>query len=51
VLVWEVAEHRLVYVVQRPEHANGVRKITYIDPDGNEIDTAPSRHLLTRMKL
>ena len=68
--VWELAEHRLVYVVQRPEHAghathtiivddldtveagtaerglqqakreaydNGVRKITYIDPDGNEI--------------
>jgi hypothetical protein len=67
--VWELAEHRLVYVVQRPEHAghamltiivddldtlvagiaergleparqeaydNGVRKITYIDPDGNE---------------
>ncbi len=68
--VWELAEQRLVYVVQRPEHAghamhtiivddldtveagiggrgleppkreaydNGVRKITYIDPDGNEI--------------
>ena len=68
--VWELAEHRLVYVVQRPEYAghamhtiivddldtveagaaerglqpakreaydNGVRKITYIDPDGNEI--------------
>jgi predicted enzyme related to lactoylglutathione lyase len=68
--VWQLAEHRLVYVVQRPEHAghamhtvivedldtlvaqiaqrglepatreaygNGVRKITYIDPDGNEI--------------
>lgn len=68
--VWELAEHRLVYVVQRPEHAghamhaiivddldaleaemaergldpakrdtysNGVRKITYVDPDGNEI--------------
>jgi hypothetical protein len=68
--VWELAEHRLVYVVQRPEHAghamltvivddldslvagtaqrglepakreaypNGVRKITYADPDGNEI--------------
>ncbi len=68
--VWELAEHRLVYVVQRPEHAghamhtvivddldsvqagaagrglepakreaydNGARKITYIDPDGNEI--------------
>jgi predicted enzyme related to lactoylglutathione lyase len=68
--VWELAEHRLVYVVERPEHAghamhtiivndldtveagiagrgleaakreaydNGVRKVTYIDPDGNEI--------------
>jgi len=68
--VWELAEHRLVYIVQRPEHAghamhtiivddldtlvagiaqrglepakreaypNGVRKITYADPDGNEI--------------
>jgi catechol 2,3-dioxygenase-like lactoylglutathione lyase family enzyme len=68
--VWELAEHRLVYVVRRPEHAghalhtvlvddldarvgeatarglepakreaygNGVRKVTYVDPDGNEI--------------
>ena len=68
--VWELAEHRYVYVVQMPEHAgharslffvddleaviaqiagrglapaeqetlsNGVRKITYRDPDGNEI--------------
>ena len=68
--VWELAEHRLVYVVERPEHAghamhtlivddldtveagiagrgleaakreaydNGVRKVTYIDPDGDEI--------------
>ena len=68
--VWELAEHRLVYIVQRPEHAghamhtlivddldsqvngiaqrglepaqretypNGARKITYVDPDGNEI--------------
>jgi catechol 2,3-dioxygenase-like lactoylglutathione lyase family enzyme len=68
--VWELAEHRYVYVVQRPEHAghamhtiivedldavmaeagrrglepakretygNGVRKTTYVDPDGNEI--------------
>lgn len=68
--VWELAEYRLVYIVQRPEHAghavhtiivddldtlvagiaqrglepatretypNGVRKITYADPDGNEI--------------
>ncbi|MEM8535653.1 MAG: VOC family protein [Chloroflexota bacterium] len=68
--VWELAEHRYVYIEQRPEHAghgkhtifvddldavvvqitergltpaqretysNGVRKITYCDPDGNEI--------------
>ena len=68
--VWELAEHRSLYIVQRPEHAghalhtlivddldgqvagiaqrglapaqretyaNGVRKITYADPDGNEI--------------
>jgi hypothetical protein len=68
--VWELAEHRFVYIVQQPEHAghalqtifvddldtrveamsgrglepakretysNGVRKITYRDPDGNEI--------------
>jgi catechol 2,3-dioxygenase-like lactoylglutathione lyase family enzyme len=68
--VWELAEHRYVYIEQRPEHAghgkhtvfvddldavvaqitgrgldpaqretysNGVRKITYRDPDGNEL--------------
>ncbi|OLF15101.1 VOC family protein [Actinophytocola xanthii] len=68
--VWALAEHCLVYVVRRPEHAghalltlmvddldsrvagvaergvepenretygNGVRKITYVDPEGNEI--------------
>lgn len=68
--VWELAEHRYVYIVQLPEHAgharhtvfvddldarvaqaaergvepanretysNGVRKVTYRDPDGNEI--------------
>jgi hypothetical protein len=68
--VWELAEHRYVYIVQQPEHAgharhtlfvddfdalvtqiadrgldpvrretyaNGVRKATYRDPDGNEI--------------
>lgn len=68
--VWELAEHRYVYVVWQPEHAgharhtlfvadldalvariaarglepsqretyaNGVRKITYRDADGNEI--------------
>ncbi|WP_067888592.1 VOC family protein [Nocardia vaccinii] len=68
--VWQIAEERLIYIVQRPEHAghsmvtlivddldarvteasrrgvepakretydNGVRKITYYDPDGNEI--------------
>lgn len=68
--VWELAEHRFVYVVREPEHAgharlmifvddldrvvgeaagrgleparretyeNEVRKITYVDPDGNEF--------------
>jgi predicted enzyme related to lactoylglutathione lyase len=68
--VWQLAEHRFVYIVQRPEHAghaintilvedldtlmaeaaergleparqetygDGVRKTTYVDPDGNEI--------------
>ena len=68
--VWELAEHRYLYIEQRPGHAghgkhtlfvadidavidqiaergldpaeqetygNGVRKITYRDPDGNEI--------------
>lgn len=68
--VWELAEHRYLYIVQRPEHAghamhtlfvadldaltaqiadrglapaeeasylSGVRKITFRDPDGNEI--------------
>jgi predicted enzyme related to lactoylglutathione lyase len=68
--VWELAEHRYLYIIQQPEHAgharqtvfvddldavvrqiaeqgleparqetygNGVRKITYRDPDGNEI--------------
>jgi catechol 2,3-dioxygenase-like lactoylglutathione lyase family enzyme len=68
--VWEVADHRFLYVDVRPEHAghamhtvfvddfdarlraiadrglepderetyeNGVRKATYLDPDGNEI--------------
>jgi catechol 2,3-dioxygenase-like lactoylglutathione lyase family enzyme len=68
--VWEVAEHRFVYIELRPGHAghamhtifvddldavlaetaqrglepanletysNGVRKATYVDPDGNEM--------------
>ena len=68
--VWELAEHRYVFIEQRPEHAgharhlvfvddldtlvthlaqrgltptdqetypNGVRKIAYRDPDGNEF--------------
>src|SRR5829696_642667 len=68
--VWELAEHRYMYIVQQPEHAgharhtlfvadldalvaqvaerglepvewetyaNGVRKITYRDRDGNEL--------------
>src|SRR3954453_19824538 len=71
--VWEVAEHRYVYVEVRPEHAghamhplfvddldarvdavagtglepaeretypNGVRKVIYRDPDGNELGLA-----------
>ena len=29
--VWELAEHRFVFIEVRPEHA------TYRDPDGNEI--------------
>jgi predicted enzyme related to lactoylglutathione lyase len=68
--VWELAEHRSMFIEHRPEHAghamhtvfvddfdslvdeiaqrgldpakretysNGVRKATYVDPDGNEI--------------
>lgn len=68
--VWELAEHRSLYVAERPDHAghamhtiivddldalmagtsrrglepatretypNGVRKTTYVDPEGNEI--------------
>jgi len=68
--VWQLAEHRFLYVVERPQdaghavhtlfvddldavaaeiagrgvepaegetYANGVRKLTYRDPDGNEI--------------
>lgn len=68
--VWELAEHRFVFIEVRPQHAghamhtlfvddldalvseiagrgiqpagretysNGVRKVTYWDPDGNEI--------------
>jgi catechol 2,3-dioxygenase-like lactoylglutathione lyase family enzyme len=68
--VWELAEHRWLYIVVRPEHAghavhtvlvddldarvrgitdrgieaaereaypNGVRKVVYRDPDGNEV--------------
>ena len=68
--VWELAEHRYLYIVELPEHAghalhtvfvddlderlesigargiepasqerygNGVRKVIYRDPDGNEI--------------
>jgi catechol 2,3-dioxygenase-like lactoylglutathione lyase family enzyme len=68
--VWELAEHRYLFIVRQPEHAgharltlfvddldaltaqvaargldpalsetyaNGVRKTTYRDPDGNEI--------------
>jgi hypothetical protein len=35
--VWELAEHRYVYIVERESYSNGVRKITYRDADGNEI--------------
>jgi|ERR1700754_4102774 predicted enzyme related to lactoylglutathione lyase len=68
--VWELAEHRMVYIVQRPdraghcvvtaivgdldgelaeiagrgltpateeEYGGGVRKMTFVDPDGNEF--------------
>jgi catechol 2,3-dioxygenase-like lactoylglutathione lyase family enzyme len=68
--VWELAEHRFLYIEHKPDHAghalhtlfvddldervagisgrglepalretydNGVRKVTYRDPDGNEI--------------
>jgi len=68
--VWQLAEHRFVFIERRPQHAghamhtvfvddfdtrvvgiaerglesakretysNGVRKATYLDPDGNEI--------------
>jgi predicted enzyme related to lactoylglutathione lyase len=68
--VWELAEHRSLFIVEQPEHAghamhtlfvddldamvaeiaargiqpaqretysNGVRKVTYRDPDGNEV--------------
>ena len=68
--VWELAEHRFIFIEQRPERAgharhlvfvddldalvariaergltpaeqetyeNGVRKVTYRDPDGNEV--------------
>ncbi|MFI7540344.1 VOC family protein [Actinoplanes sp. NPDC049599] len=69
--VWDLADHRAVFIEQRPEHAgharhtlfvddletvvagiagrglepadretygNGVRKVSYRDPDGNKID-------------
>jgi catechol 2,3-dioxygenase-like lactoylglutathione lyase family enzyme len=71
--VWDLAEHRSLFILERPEHAghamhtilvddldatvgeitsrgiepaeretysNGVRKVTYRDPDGNEIGFA-----------
>jgi hypothetical protein len=73
--VWELAEHRCLYIVQQPVHAghtrltlfverleallanvtgrglptteseaysNGVRKVTYCDPDGNEVGSGES---------
>jgi catechol 2,3-dioxygenase-like lactoylglutathione lyase family enzyme len=74
--VWEIAEHRFIYIVERPDHAghaihtlfvddvdataaeisgrgidpdrretyeNGVQKLTYRDPDGNEIGYGGAR--------
>jgi predicted enzyme related to lactoylglutathione lyase len=74
--VWELAEHRSIFVEQRPEHAgdarhlifvddldalvaqiakrglvpvdretypNGVRKVTYRDPEGNEFGFGGAR--------
>ena len=43
--VWTVTERRYLYVELEPEHAghamvrypNGVRKVIYRDPDGNEV--------------
>ena len=76
--VWEVGDHRWVYIDVRPEHAghamhtifvddldpfiegiggrglepadretyaNGVRKVIYRDPDGNEIGVGADRRL------
>jgi len=83
--VWELAEHRYVYIVEQPEHAghtritvfvedldalvagirerglesttresypNGVRKVSYRDPDGNEIGFggAPKRRTDSRTR-
>jgi hypothetical protein len=83
--VWELAEHRYVYIVEQPEDAgharltvlvedldalvagigarglvstmresypNGVQKITYRDPDGNEIGFggAPKRRTRPRTR-
>jgi hypothetical protein len=75
--VWEVAEHRFVFIDQRPDHAgytrhllfvddldtvvadvaarglepakretysNGVRKVTYVDLDGNEFELGGAGH-------
>jgi predicted enzyme related to lactoylglutathione lyase len=75
--VWELAEHRFLFIVERPDHAghathtlfvddlealvaeitgrgidpvrretyaNGVRKATYRDPDGNELGLGGARH-------
>jgi hypothetical protein len=83
--VWELAEHRYLYIVEQPEHAgharltvfvedldalvagigerglestkresysNGARKISYRDPDGNEIGFggAPKRRTRSRTR-
>ena len=29
--VWELAEHRYVYIVQRPEHAGHARHLVFVD--------------------
>ena len=35
--VWQPDEGRLVYIVERPEHAGHALHTTYLDPDGSEI--------------
>ena len=35
--MWELADRRFVVIEVRETDANGVRKATFRDPDGNEI--------------